>query len=339
MDGRSPLATGDRDLAPELARLAGRRWRRVAAASVDLHAAVPVRLAFVNADAETRFELGSVTKALTGMLLACSVERAELTMDSTVGESLPSLADSPIATVSVRDLCTHTSGLPRLARGPHTAVRAYQFALLGLDPYRGASASEVIAVAGRQDLRNQGQPVYSNLGAALLGQMLAERGGTDFASLLRTRIFTPLGMPGAAVATRRQKAAPGWSGGGLPRMPWVMGGYAPAGGVIATIEDLATLAVALLTKAAPGIASMDAIPGIKTSSPARRSGMFWIIDPLPLGSGSMTWHNGATGGYSAFFALFPETQRAVVALANISRPADIQRVALGLAASAPSISS
>ena len=329
--GKTPVATGDRDLAPELARLAGRRWPRIAVASVDLRAAVPVRLAFINADTGTRFELGSVTKALTGMLLACSIGRAELTMDDTVGELLPNLADSPVATVSVRELCTHTSGLPRLPTGPRTLVRACKFAMLGLDPYRGISASDVIAVAGRQDLLHRGQPVYSNLGAALLGQLLAERAGTDFATLLRTRIFAPLGVPGAAVATRRQKAAPGWSGAGLPRSPWVMDGYAPAGGVIATIEDLAYLATALLTRTAPGNSSMNAIPGVLTSAPARRSGMFWMIDRLPAGS-VMTWHNGATGGYSAFFAIFSETQRAVAALASISRPSDLRRIALGLAA-------
>jgi CubicO group peptidase (beta-lactamase class C family) len=326
-----PPATGDRDLASELTRLARRGWRQVAAASIDLNGAIPVRLAFINAGSGTRFELGSVTKALTGMLLACAVERAELTMDTTVGESLSNLTDSPVATVSVRELCTHTSGLPRLPRDPHTLIRGIQFAMLGLDPYRGATASEVIALAGRQDLRHRGQPAYSNLGAALLGQLLAERAGTDFSTLLRTRIFIPLGVPAASVATRRQKAEPGWSPAGLPRMPWVMDGYAPAGGVVATIEDLARLGVALLTRTASGSSSMDPIPGAVTSRPARRSGMFWIIDSLPDGN-VITWHNGATGGYSAFFAIFPQTQQAVAALANVARPSDLQQVALGLAA-------
>jgi len=48
----------------------------------------------------------------------------------------------------------------------------------------------------------------------------------------------------------------------------------------------------------------------------------------------MTWHNGATGGYSAFLALFPETRRAITVLGSVSRPADQQRIALGLAESA-----
>lgn len=289
-------------------------------------------MAFIRADADTRFEVGSVTKALTGMLLADAIERAELTMDSTVAELLSSLAGSAAATVTVQELCTHTSGLPRLPRNPGMVVRAALFAFLGVDPYRGVTASQVVAMTNRQKLRHRGRAAYSNLGAALLGQLLAKRAGADFGALLQARILTPVGMRSAGVATRRQHAAPGWSDTGLPRQPWVLDGYAPAGGVIATIDDLATLAVALLSQTAPGYMSMTPVPGVMTSRPDRRSGMFWIIDPLPDGR-SMTWHNGATGGYSAFIALFPETRQAVITLANISRPSDQQRIALGLARS------
>lgn len=327
-----PLATGDRELASELARLAAPRCRRVAAAAIDLDAAVPVRTAFIRADAGTRFEVGSITKALTGMLLADAIERAELTMDSTVGELLPTLAASAAATVTVRELCTHTSGLPRLPSNARTVIRVARYAFVGLDPYRGIAASRLVAMTATEDLRHRGRAAYSNLGAALLGQMLAKRAGTEFGALLQARVLTPVSMRCASVATRQQHAAPGWSSAGLPRQPWVLDGYAPAGGVIATIDDLAQLAVALLSRTAPGCSSLAAVPGVMTSRPDRRSGMFWIIDSRPDGS-SMTWHNGATGGYSAFFALFPETRRAVAALASISRGSDQQRIALGLAKS------
>jgi CubicO group peptidase (beta-lactamase class C family) len=203
--------TGDQELAPELTRLAGPRCRRVAAATVHLDAAVPVRTAFIRADAGTLFEVGSITKPMTGMLLADAIERTELTMTSTVGQLVPSLAGSAVATVTVQELCTHTSGLPRLPASPRMAVRVARFGLLGLDPYRGITASQVIAVTGRQNLQHRGQRTYSNLGAALLGQLLAERAGVDYGVLLQQRIFMPVGMHGARVATIQQKAAPGWS--------------------------------------------------------------------------------------------------------------------------------
>ena len=155
--------------------------------------------------------------------------------------------------------------------------------------------SRVIALAGRQRLRRRGQAAYSNLGAALLGQILAGRAGCSFPDLLRARIFTPLGMSSAAVATRQQKAAPGWSATGLPRAPWVQDGYAPAGGVIATIEDMARLLTAILDRTAPGYGSLTPVPDVETTRPNRRSGMFWMIDSLPSGN-VMIWHNDATGG-------------------------------------------
>lgn len=273
-----------------------------------------------------------VTKALTGMMLADAIERGELSMDSTAAELLPTLDCTRAATVTVRELCTHTSGLPRLPVDPRTAARVAMFAFVGLDPYRGTTASRVIALAGRQRLRRRGQAAYSNLGAALLGQILAGRAGCSFPDLLRARVFIPLGMSSAAVATRQQKAAPGWSATGLPRAPWGQDGYAPAGGVIATIGDMARLLTAILDRTAPGYGSLTPVPDVETTRPNRRSGMFWMIDSLPS-ENAMIWHNGATGGYSAFLAIFPETRQAVAVLASVSRPGDQQRIALGLARS------
>jgi CubicO group peptidase (beta-lactamase class C family) len=154
-------------------------------------------------------------------------------MSCTVGELLPSLAGSAAATVTMQELCTHTSGLPRLPRNLGMFVRAALFAFLGVDPYRGLTASRAVAMTSRQKLRHRGRAAYSNLGGALLGQLLAERAGIEFGALLQARIFMPLGMRGARVATRQRHAAPGWSDAGLRRQPWVVGGYAPAGGVIA----------------------------------------------------------------------------------------------------------
>jgi CubicO group peptidase (beta-lactamase class C family) len=317
-------------LAVELGRLAGRRTRRLAVALVDLDGAAPVRSAFIRADPRTRFEVGSVTKALTGMLLADAIERGELSMDTTVGEVFPTVVGSEVATVTVRELCTHTSGLPRLPTDVRMAARVWLFGLFGLDPYRGTSAGRVVAVAARQHLRRRGSVVYSNLGAALLGQLIAEVAGREFESLLSERVLSPLAMSTAAVATRREKASHGWSATGLPRQAWVLDGYAPAGGVIATIEDMAKLATALLDRSAPGSSSMEPLDGTTTATATRRPAMYWIVDPTPDGD-VMVWHNGATGGYSAFLALFPGARRAVAALANTSRSSELERIALALA--------
>jgi len=114
---------------------------------------------------------------------------------------------------------------------------------------------------------------------------------------------------------------------------WILGGYAPAGGVLATIEDMAKLATAPLDRSAAGSSSMEPLDGTGTATATRRHAMYWIVDPIdPRPDGDvMVWHNGATGGYAPFLALFPGARRAVAALANTSRPSELQRIALALA--------
>jgi CubicO group peptidase (beta-lactamase class C family) len=321
---------GDRKLAADVTALAGRRAKSVAAAVVDLAASPKTRFAFIDAEPETRFEIGSITKALTGMLLADTVDRGEVSLDTKIGALLPGDAGTRFGSISFKELCTHTSGLPRLPRGPFTLLRGWRFALLGTDPYRGTTASGVLATAGRQRLLGRGQFRYSNLGAAVLGQLLALKEGAEFGPLISERIFAPLQMTATAVANPQQTAQPGWSPTGRRRSPWSMDGYAPAGGVISTLGDMTRLAVALLDGSAPGIGSLTPIEGVATGAPNRTRGMFWVIESLPGTDREMIWLNGQTGGYSGFLGLAPRSGRAVIVLANVARASDQRRIAFSL---------
>lgn len=131
---RPPPATGDPLLAAELDRLCARRTRRLAASVVDLRDHPSARSAFVRSDAATRFEIGSVTKALTGLLLADAVDRGEVSLDTQVGEVIEELRSAPAAEVTLRELCTHTSGLPRLALTWAMLPRLLLYGVIGCDP-------------------------------------------------------------------------------------------------------------------------------------------------------------------------------------------------------------
>ncbi len=331
MDNRPDGSREDPELAADLIALAGRRARSVAAAVIDLAAAARTRFAFIDALPETRFEIGSITKALTGMLLADAIDRGEVSLDTTIGTLLPDSTKAAFASISLKELCTHTSGLPRLPQGPLTLLRVARFVLLGTDPYGPTTARGVLATAARQRLSGRGAFRYSNLGGAVAGQLLARRAGGDYGPLMTERIFAPLGMGASVVADPQQPAAPGWSPTGRRRQPWTMGGYAPAGGAISTLNDMARLAVALLDGSAPGRASLAAIDGVATGRPNRARGMFWVIDSQPGTDRKMIWHNGQTGGYSAFLGLAPRSGRGVIVLANVARSSDQQRIAFGLA--------
>ena len=309
---------GEDQLSAGLHALADGRPKRVAAAAIDLSISPCVRFAFIGAEGSTRFEIGSITKGLTGMLLADSIARGEISLRTKVGDVLPDTAAAEAGSITVTELCTHTSGLPPSVRRPLAALRGLRYRVLQLNPYRGMTGSLVIAQAVGQRLGDRGQRRYTNLGAALLGLMLAECGGAEYAVLLRERILRPLGMRGTDVARRRDTAPWGTSASGLPRQPWVMEGFAPAGGVYSTVEDMARLATSLLDGSAPGLLSTVAFEGIPTDRPNRQSGMFWIIDSEPGTEEGMLWHNGGTGGYSSLMVIAPHRQRAVVIMQSVA---------------------
>ncbi len=351
-------ASGDPELVEQLVDLRGHLTHAVAAAVIDLDAESSSRWAHlttnkprtvtspdVKVDADPKFELGSVTKGLTGMLLADAIGRGELNLETTAGEILAARPElkrqtrGPLHTITLRELCTHTSGLPRLPRTASTVGRIVRYSLLGLDPYRGQSAEHVIRLAASQKLQHRGRYRYSNLGGAIAGQLLAIAAGSEYSVLLRERIFGPLQMTSSTVAVKGGTAARGRTKSGRGRQPWVMDGYAPAGGVISTIEDVSRLTAALVDGSAPGIESLAALDDIETSAPGRAAGMFWIIEPLgrdgkPADTATpgtvLTWHNGRTGGYSAFLGVARGQRRGVAVLADTSDSSQQRGIALQL---------
>ncbi len=171
--------------------------------------------------------------------------------------------------------------------------------------------------------------------------MLAIAADSDYAVLLHERIFGPLQMTSSRVAVKGGTAARGRTKSGRGRQPWVLDGYAPAGGVIATIEDVTRLTTALVDGSAPGTESLLALEDVAPSAPGRAAGMFWIIEPLerldhapdeatpPTGT-VLTWHNGGTGGYSAFLGLARAERRGVAVLADTGAAAQQRAIALQL---------
>ena len=327
---RARPVRGDPGLAAELGRLAGRRARRVAAVVIDLDASPAVRAAFIDAAMDTRFEIGSVTKGLTGMLLAQTIDRGEASLDTTLAALLPETAGRRCGSLTMRELCTHTSGLPRLPRSPITLARVIASAIFGVDPYRGTNPASVIAAARRSRLVSRGSYRYSNLGAAVLGHALARAANSAYSTMLAEGVFTPLGMAGSGT-NLGGRVSRGWTVGGRRAWPWRAGGYEPAGsGVFCTPADIALLATSLLKGTAPGQAAIEAVIPAGPDTPNRSSGMFWVIDRHAASGGTMVWHNGQTGGYSTFLAIYPQARRAVAVLADTANARAQQRTALGL---------
>jgi CubicO group peptidase (beta-lactamase class C family) len=316
--------TGD----PELAALArevvgpGRPALAVAAVTAD-----STRTAVLGAAPDTRFEIGSITKGLTGLLFADMVARGEVTPTTTVGALLP--VPGPLAAVPLEELATHRSGLPSVPGGAGAFVRGWWSTLTAGNPYP-YSTPEILDAAAAAPL-DAPPGTYSNLGFAVLGAALAAAADRPYPQLVTERVLAPLGMTGAAVPTTPDELGPrdltGETPGGRRADPWAGEGIGPAGSVRADVADAARLARALLVGDAPGI---DALRPRADFAPDR-IGWAWLSRPDPVTGRTVVWHNGGTGGFGSFIGFGPDSGRGTVVLTNSTHARRLDEVGLALA--------
>jgi CubicO group peptidase (beta-lactamase class C family) len=286
-------------------------------------------------DGDTVFEIGSVTKVFTALLLADMASRGEVTLEDSVAKYLPAGTRLPHRkgrSITVADLATHTSGLPFM---PDDATAGFD----GGD-YSEAQLYDFLA---RYELeRDAGaERDYSNLGYWLLGEALASRGGasdaaagSDFESLVRQRILLPLGMTSTAFTpapelTARQ--AVGHDAGLQPaRSVADMGVYSlmpAAGGLLSTANDLARLLAAGLGHEPSPLGPAFALSlGTRrpTSRPGIEQALGWVIEGA--GDDPLVFHDGGTWGYSSAVAWDPGRRVGVVVLSShVTSVADLAR--------------
>ena len=310
--------TGDADL---LAQLEDQRskglltgFQALAVAEVDLGGGQPVRSASVgDLTSTTPVEIGSVTKALTGLVIADSVQRGELRLDAPVSTYIRHLQGSPAGAVTVQELVTHTAGFADF--GSATLRRAFFSGPVG-GGWLTADRDQLLAEVRSDDLATRGSYAYSSLGAATAGQAAANAASMSYADLMRTRLLEPLGMHDTVLQTSEALVADGRSPSGLPVRPWIFDAYAPAGAVVSTTHDLSLLATALLDGTAPG---MNAMTPIQRSDPSNTSiGQLWRISTWGTGQ-TITWHTGETAGYTTYFALDRDNHRAVIVVSDVGK--------------------
>lgn len=264
-------------------------------------------------------EIGSVSKGVTGLLLHDCVARGEVTMGTRLSELL-STGTQPLGEVTLGSLATHTSGLPRLAPGGAVLTKTWRMLTRAENPYGETLAEVLERVRGLQP--KPSRPRYSNLGFMLLGHALAAAAQLPYASLVRTRIADPLRLPTLYVADTpaalRPQAVRGSNRLGTVAEPWTGEALGPAGGVRATVDDLAGLVTALLDGSAPGAGALDPVRSF--SGRAVRIGAAWLT--LEHQGRDVTWHNGGTGGFRSFVGLDREAGRGVAVVRASTRSAD-----------------
>ncbi|HET9420924.1 MAG TPA: serine hydrolase domain-containing protein, partial [Nocardioides sp.] len=194
----------------------------------------PEGLETSGADPAGVYQIGSVTKVFTALLLALEVVEGRLTLETRVGELAPVLDELPVGDVTLGALVTHTSGLPRLPPGMWRKA----FGAGARNPYADIDEPTLYAAVGAITPRPRSRPVYSNLGFGLLGTVLARHLRTSYDEAVRARIATPLGM--GETRSHPDAHQPGHTRRGrVRRQVWTFDALAGAGALWSSVDDLA----------------------------------------------------------------------------------------------------
>ncbi|MCH8619541.1 serine hydrolase [Undibacterium sp. TS12] len=278
-------------------------------------------------DAKTVYEIGSVSKTFTATLLADMVAQGKLKLDDSVASLLPdySIPQYQGKSISLLDLATQTSGLPRMPG--NFAPKQYD------NPYADYTVANLKDfMQGYKMTRAPGsQYEYSNLGFGLLGQALATRAGMSYADLVKARITGPLGMPDTGIAltpAMQTQLAPGHDSYGGPTANWDIPTLAGAGALRSNAQDMLRYLQAHM-QAAANTAAADAIPkGLRLTQQAHRTGgiagtqigLAWHMQVVR--GQHVIFHSGMTGGYASFIGFTADGSRGVVVLANAAVTVD-----------------
>lgn len=281
--------------------------------------------------AGTLFEIGSITKVYTSLLLADMAARGECGLDEALGALLPAALMLPWRgrPIVLRDLASHGAGLPSIdAQVANADPR---------DPYAGYGTRRLFDALARIEPRDEPGTAYaySNLGAALLGQALALRAGLPYEELVARRILRPLGLERTAFSATppalRADLATGHDAARQPVPHWNFEAFAPAGALRSCVEDqLAFLAAHLGFMSSPLDEAVRAmrLPRRPTGTDGLEVALGWHV--LRDAEGEIFWHNGGTGGFRGFAGIDPARGVGVVVLSNLSSPIGVDDLGLHL---------
>jgi CubicO group peptidase (beta-lactamase class C family) len=267
-------------------------------------------------DGDTVFEIGSITKVFTALLFADMVLRGEVAPDDPAAKFLPDSVKMPDfegAPITLLDLATYTSGLPRMPsnfapKNPnnpymdYTEERLYDFLSnhkLGFKPGKHYE--------------------YANLGFGLLGHILERRAGRSYEELVVLRICAPLGMDDTRITltgSMQQRLARGHNMGLAPVANWDFSALAGAGALRSTANDLLKFLQMCLGPGDGPVAAAQKLALVERRPRAdqRDVASGWFV--ASRFGDELVWKDGGTAGYATFIGYSTKTRRNCILLSN-----------------------
>jgi D-alanyl-D-alanine-carboxypeptidase/D-alanyl-D-alanine-endopeptidase len=278
---------------------------------------------FGTAKTDSIFEIGSISKTFTGLILAQMVQQGKVHLDDPLRALLPpGTVEKPAgAEITLLDLATQHSGLPRMPDNFQPGDPANPYV-----DYKAANLYEYIAKHGVAKPADAGF-LYSNLGFGLLGQALAVRSGETYPALLQQQVTGPMGLKDTTIhltAEQRSRFIQGHDGQHRSAHAWDLDAFAGAGAIRSTAADMLTYLEAQLhpesIKPEGGSGAGSTLAASirfqhelrADAGPEMKIALAWLHDAE---TGNY-WHNGGTGGYSSYAFFNPQGDYAAVVLFN-----------------------
>jgi CubicO group peptidase (beta-lactamase class C family) len=265
---------------------------------------------------DTTFEIGSVTKTFTALLLAELTRTGEVRLDDPISAHLPPHAvptDPRAESITLEQLATHCSGLPGLPANfdiPTDPVQlSNPYASYHLDDlYQATAAVELVTAPGAQI-------EYSNFGVGLLAQLLVNAAGQDYVELIRERVCLPLGLTDTNGRPRSDTAG-GHDEHGRPTPPFEIPGLVGSGVLRSSPADLLRYLCALLDpESTPLAESLTMVQTPRKTVEGRESiGLAWKHRRFRFGD--LVFHSGGTPGFTTFLGFCPNAGIGLLALRN-----------------------
>jgi CubicO group peptidase (beta-lactamase class C family) len=267
---------------------------------------------------DTIFEIGSISKVFTGLLLADMVGQGLVRLDQPVKELLPSSVTVPEKVgraITLLDLVTHTSGLPMVPDNDKPNAK--------MNPYADYTVEQLYDFLSRYALtREPGTKYeYSNLGIGLLGHVLALRAGMSYEELLKRHICERLGLKQTTITLTKEQQkefAQGYNLNGKPTPHWANPTLAGSGALRSSVNDLLQFLRANIDPSATSLETTlraSHVPRFEKPN-APRLAMAWQFSRI--GSGYALGHPGQTAGFRSLAIFDPKFKIGVVVLANSS---------------------
>lgn len=266
-------------------------------------------------DANTIFEIGSISKTFTAQILAYYVNAGKISLTDPITKYLPDsvIANPELQKIKIVNLSNHTSGLVRLPenllnKNPDVAnpYKSYTKNLL----FSYLKSCKLVSVPG--DVYS-----YSNTGTGLLGVILEQISGKTYAELLKEIITDPLKMNSTLQYLTPESAkrfTKVYNNEMKEVKAWDFDALVGAGGLRSTVNDMLIYAANNIESKNPDLAKAFELTHQVTFSKEPMVGLGWHI--MKPAADTYYWHNGGTGGSRSFIIINTNKKTAVVVLSN-----------------------